>query len=92
MAKTMTITSKVNVAQLMQEAANTCKSPAISFGFNAILGCLNRIVDRAIELGDEKILTELDTLCLVIRAEKPECTCREGAEGLDPNCLRHAKG
>jgi hypothetical protein len=63
-----THTIKVDIATLLTTAAENCKTQAATMGALITLGCLERIAKRACELGDEALLQELETLCLVDRS------------------------
>lgn len=55
----------VDIQNLMLMTVREVKTPGIAIGFQLTLGCLYRIAKRAVEINDEKILEELETLCLI---------------------------
>ena len=55
----------VDLQGLMVEAANTCRTSAISLGFMIALAKFFSIAQRAIILQDESILADLEVLGLV---------------------------
>ena len=63
----MTLTARCDLGELLQEAASTCRSPAITFGFQIANGCLFRLAKRAIELNDEKLITELTNIGYIVK-------------------------
>jgi hypothetical protein len=60
---------RVNLVALMLQAAEDCKSPGITVGFQVAISSLQRLATRACELGDKAILDELVLLNLVEAAE-----------------------
>lgn len=56
---------KVDVQNLMLQASKEMRSFQMAMGFKIATDCLQRIAKRAIEIKDEQILKELETLCLV---------------------------
>ncbi len=69
-----TIKSTVNLANLMVNAANELRTPAISYGFQISIGCLRRIAMRALEIGDHKIVDELVSIGFVTKRESEVAT------------------
>lgn len=63
MKKTMKV--RVHIQNLMLQAAQAMQAPGYVMGFQIAEQCLLRIAERAVEIGDETILEELDTLMLV---------------------------
>lgn len=67
-----TKTMKINLTNLLQEAAATCMSPAITMGAKLTVQSLQRLAERAVEINDPVILRELDFLGFVtISGETP---------------------
>ena len=62
-----TIKMKVDIQNLMFEAAREMKAPVYWMGFQVAEGCLKRITQRAVKIKDEVILEELHTLGLVTK-------------------------
>jgi len=54
-----------NLPEMMGDAANECKSPAVTIGFQVALSRLKRIAMRALEIGDTEILDELVSLGII---------------------------
>lgn len=69
MENTIKMKMRVDIQNLMLQSAKEMNSFGITMGFQISQGCLIRIAKRAIELNDEALLEELDTLCLIKNTE-----------------------
>lgn len=61
-----TIRAKVDLHELMLQAAKEMRSTPVAMGFQMANGCLGRIAKRALELKDEALIEELETLCYIV--------------------------
>ena len=62
---------KVNLPNIMKEAAATCRTPAMSVAFQVANQALLRIAQRAVELDDPSLLEDMATLGYVYEVEDP---------------------
>lgn len=59
----------VDLPNLMKMASDEMRAPGISIGFGMALQSLSKIAERAMELGDETILEELEHMSIIKRSK-----------------------
>ena len=64
-----TIQVKVNLVELMLQAARECRSSTIAMGFSMGQSSLIKIANRAIEIKDDIIMQELKNLMIITEKE-----------------------
>ena len=55
----------VHLPNLLTMAAQEMKAPGMTIGFQMALKSLTTIAERAMEIGDEVILEELEHMCII---------------------------
>ena len=62
---------RVNLPNIMKEAASTCRTSAITMAFQIANAALLRMAKRAVELNDPELQHELVDLGYLVEVEDP---------------------
>lgn len=62
---------RVDITNIMLQAAQEMRSPVSTMGFQLAQNCLIKIAQRAIDLKDEELLDLCDTMCLIKQEDSP---------------------